>query len=78
MGGESNEDDEQQPALGQPLPSADAAVIDKEKLLSYALDPESPRGQHKAAVFRGALDIEKSDAEYLPTRVAPEKRQNLL
>lgn len=58
-------DDKAQPRVGEPLPHADEAHIDPEKLVNYALDPSSERGRHKAHVFRAALGIERDDADYL-------------
>jgi hypothetical protein len=62
---ERADEDLEQPRIGQPLPQADNACIDPEKLISYALDPDSSVGQDKARVFRRALDIERDDWEYL-------------
>ena len=58
-------DEPETPKLGAPLPAADEADIDREKLVSYALDPSSERGKHKAHVFKAALGIEAEDADYL-------------
>lgn len=58
-------DDEPQPRVGDPLPRAHEARIDRQKLVNYALDPASSRGRHKAHVFRAALGIERDDADYL-------------
>ena len=33
------------------LPGGDAAVVDLQKLTGYCLNPEHPRGKHKARVF---------------------------
>ncbi len=43
------------------LPRAAGAVIPTHKLVEYALNPEHPRGQHKARVFQSALGIARSD-----------------
>lgn len=51
------------------LPKADQASIQREKLRDYALDPEHPRGQHKARVFRSALGIGQDDWEYLRDQI---------
>ncbi len=40
-------------------------MIDADKLVAYALDPENPVGKHKAAVFGRALGIERDDWSYL-------------
>lgn len=47
------------------LPRAAEAVIPTHKLVEYALNPEHPRGQHKARVFQSALGIARSDWRYL-------------
>ena len=33
------------------MPGGDAAIIDRQKLVGYCLNPEHPRGKHKARVF---------------------------
>jgi hypothetical protein len=47
------------------LPRADEAVIPTDKLVGYALNPEHPRGRHKARVFAAALGIRQTDSRYL-------------
>ena len=47
------------------LPNPRSAVIDIEKIRSYCLDPEHPRGKHKARVFESALGITQADTETL-------------
>ena len=47
------------------LPHADRAVVDIEKLRDYCLNPEHPRGRHKARVFARALGLTAADAEAL-------------
>ena len=47
------------------LPNADQAIIDIAKLRDYCLNPQHPRGQHKARVFRSALGLDESNAEEL-------------
>ena len=47
------------------LPNADKAVIDLHKLKGYCLNPEHPRGKHKARVFQSALGLSATDAEFL-------------
>ena len=47
------------------LPRAREAVIPTTKLTSYVLDPEHPRGRHKARVFASALGIGKQDWRHL-------------
>lgn len=38
-----------------PLPNCQRAIVEDSKLVEYALNPESERGQHKARVFERAL-----------------------
>jgi hypothetical protein len=38
-----------------PLPNYEEAVIEDSKFVSYALSPQSDRGQHKARVIESAL-----------------------
>lgn len=33
------------------MPGGDAAIVDQHKLTGYCLNPEHPRGKHKARVF---------------------------
>ena len=51
------------------LPLASDAVIPTEKLVAYALDPDHPRGRHKARVFTAALGIRKPDWQYLRDQI---------
>lgn len=47
------------------LPRAEAAVIESAKLRDYCLNPDHPRGKHKARVFESALNLISSDSEEL-------------
>lgn len=47
------------------LPEPDRAHVDLRKLADYALDPEHPRGKHKAKVFASVLGLGPADAEWL-------------
>ena len=47
------------------LPNAEEAVVDIGKLRDYCLNPEHPRGRHKARVFSAALGLADKDAEEL-------------
>ena len=33
------------------MPGGEAAIVDRQKLTGYCLNPEHPRGKHKARVF---------------------------
>jgi Domain of unknown function (DUF6883) len=48
-----------------PLLHADRAILDLDKIEDYCLSPAHPRGRHKARVFREALGLGRSDAEWL-------------
>jgi hypothetical protein len=45
------------------LPNPEIAVVDLRKLRDYCLNPEHPRGKHKAQVFSVALGLGADDAE---------------
>lgn len=47
------------------LPNADRAVVDPAKLRDYCLNPDHPRGRHKARVFAAALGLRARDADLL-------------
>lgn len=53
-------------APGRPvkLPGGDAAIVDQRKLTDYCLNPEHPRGKHKARVF-AALGFTADNADDL-------------
>lgn len=44
---------------------ASRVVIDHRKLIGYALDPDSPRGRHKALVFERVLGYTLNDWQHL-------------
>jgi hypothetical protein len=41
------------------------AIIDPEKIYGYCLNPEHPRGKHKAQMFQSALGMTRIDADDL-------------
>jgi hypothetical protein len=47
------------------LPNCSKAIIDKEKLVGYCLNPNHPLGQHKARVFKSVFGIGIEQAEEL-------------
>ena len=47
------------------LPGGDGAIVDIAKLRNYCLDPQHPRGRHKARVFAATLGLAQTDAEFL-------------
>ena len=46
------------------MPDGDAAIVDRQKLTGYCLNPEHPRGKHKARVF-ATLGITAENADAL-------------
>ena len=44
------------------LPNANRAVVDVRKLRDYCLNPEHPRGRHKARLFKSTLALTSDDA----------------
>lgn len=56
-----------QPPAGETrrLPNGARAELDIRKLSDYCLNPDHPRGRHKARVFRDALGIARADAAEL-------------
>ncbi|PSB16624.1 hypothetical protein C7B65_21100 [Phormidesmis priestleyi ULC007] len=47
------------------LPNGDQAIIPIAKLLGYCLNPDHPKGKHKAKVFKSALGITAENVERL-------------
>ena len=47
------------------LPGGSDAIVEIEKLRDYCLDPQHPRGRHKAKVFASALGLTQADAAFL-------------
>ena len=41
------------------------AIVDIAKLRDYCLNPQHPRGRHKARVFAATLGLAQTDAEFL-------------
>jgi len=46
------------------LPGGVNAIVDIAKLRDYCLDPQHPRGRHKARVFAATLGLAQTDAEF--------------
>ena len=44
------------------MPGGEAAIVDRKKLTGYCLNPEHPRGKHKARVFAAALGFTAENA----------------
>ena len=51
------------------LPNAEQAVVDLDKLTEYCLNPDHPRGRHKARVFHSALGITAANTVDLRNRL---------
>jgi len=51
------------------LPNGARAIVDIRKLSEYCLNPDSPRGRHKARVFAAALGLTAADASRLRTKL---------
>lgn len=51
------------------LPNSDRAVVDIAKLRDYSLNPQHPKGKHKARVFAAVLGFTQKDAEKLQRMV---------
>lgn len=51
------------------LPNGERAIVDLRKLRDYCLNPDSPRGRHKARVFAAALGITAAEAPQLRARL---------
>jgi hypothetical protein len=51
------------------LPNGARAIVDLRKLRDYCLNPDSPRGGHKARVFAAVLGITAVDAPKLRTKL---------
>ncbi|HSB72667.1 MAG TPA: hypothetical protein VLT62_25360 [Candidatus Methylomirabilis sp.] len=51
------------------LPNGERAVVDLRKLRDYCLNPDSPRGRHKARVFAAALGLTAEDAPKLQAKL---------
>jgi hypothetical protein len=47
------------------LPNGTQAIVELAKLTEYCLDPEHPRGRHKARVFVSRLGLAQQDASVL-------------
>ena len=47
------------------LPNGELAIVDLAKLRDYCLNPNHPRGRHKARVFASTLSMTRAHAEEL-------------
>ena len=51
------------------LPNGERAIVDLRKLREYCLNPDSPRGRHKARVFATALGFTVAEAATLRAKL---------
>lgn len=51
------------------LPNAERAVINIEKLRDYSLNPNHPKGKHKAHIFQEKLGLTAENAEWLREQI---------
>ncbi len=51
------------------LPGGNRAFVDQAKLTDYCLNPDHPRGQHKARVFAAVLGLTAAMAEDLQNQL---------
>jgi hypothetical protein len=57
------------------LPNGESAKVDLEKLVEYCLNPDHPRGGHKAIAFRTVLGLTTEDVEELRDRLLVAARE---
>jgi hypothetical protein len=57
------------------LPGGEDAIVDIAKLRDYCLDPNHPRGRHRARVFAASLGLLQADAEFLQTALLHAARE---
>jgi len=51
------------------LPNGERAIVDLRKLRDCCLNPDSPRGRHKARVFAAALGLTPEDAPTMQAKL---------
>lgn len=51
------------------LPNLEQAIIDPTKIRDYCLNPDHPRGKHKARVFKLVLGLTSEETENFITQV---------
>tara|TARA_R110002096_G_scaffold200639_4_gene384649 strand:- start:7009 stop:7347 length:339 start_codon:yes stop_codon:yes gene_type:complete len=55
--------------MSEQMPNAELAIVDVSKLRDYCLNPDHPRGKHKARVFQSSLNLKQEDAEALKAEI---------
>ncbi|MDP9374189.1 MAG: hypothetical protein M3Q65_17390 [Chloroflexota bacterium] len=61
---------------GTRIPNAERAVVEIAKLRDYCLNPEHPRGRHRARVFAAVLGMTAADAGDLHSALLAAVRAN--
>lgn len=51
------------------LPNAEQTVVDIEKIKNYCLNPDHPRGKHKARVFKRVLGLTSEEVENFVSQI---------
>lgn len=57
------------------LPNSDQAILDIRKIEDYCLNPQHPRGRHKARVFRETLGIGRDESYWFRSAILSAVRQ---
>ena len=60
------------------LPNADKAIIPLEKLREYILNPNHPKGKHKARAIRNATGLEAKDGEWIRNQIRAQIPQTIV
>ena len=47
------------------LPNPENAIVERQKIAGYCLNPNYPDGKHKARVFKSALSLDINNADEL-------------
>ena len=58
------------------LPNPEKALIDRQKLAGYCLNPNHADGQHKARVFKSALNLNIDDVDELKAALLEAVKNN--
>ena len=58
------------------LPGGDRAIVDIAKLRDYRLNPNHPRGRHKARLFASVLNLSQEDAGFLREHLVRAARES--
>lgn len=58
------------------LPNPENAIVDRQKLAGYCLNPNHPDGKHKARVFKSALSLVMNNADELSLALIEAAKNN--